>query len=52
MFKKSLPLYHVLTLTDVHETCSEREIMAGVTTDLLSVISLQYDFEIYTTFKI
>jgi len=32
MFKKSVPLYHVLTLTDVHETCSEREIMTGVTT--------------------
>jgi hypothetical protein len=30
MFKKSLPLHHVVTLTGVHEACSKREIMAGV----------------------
>jgi len=53
MFKKSLPLYHVLTLTDVRETCSEREIMVGVALhDLLCAISLQHDLKIYTTSKI
>jgi len=53
MFKKSWPLHHVVTLTDMHEACSKREIMAGVILHyLFCAISLQLDLKIYTTFKI
>ena len=53
MFKKSLPLHHVVTLTDVREVCSKRKIVAGVILhDLLCAISLQLELKIYTTFKI